>query len=438
MSNLRALEFCPPCLALKPKVMPALQSITDDLLIGPGVWPPLAKAIALAWQKLGSKNVTVILDVDPEICRMGYGSLEGLEILQAAATASGEPLGGEPGVRICVVIADDQTFVFSPTARQLEAPPGELPVATTPQPQSQPKSNGIVLTKPPAALETELGSGPDGETTRTLGLDVLDQQKLAALKQDLDQNPPKNFDLARAVNVYNARVQFVELKLGGCKLSEHKAQLPDHLIQVLKKNPALSKKIGKNIKLIDEDDILVTDPKLSQATLFKCRETIQSQYLRAVKGVGTVIERSKKADFLKTVESLKAEVEKFAANVETKLAERFRITAEQLTDEILEDLLKDLPESWQKKLGPKPDPNRVRWFALEDLFKAFGTPAGKVGKMKVEIVFKDVTYDMLNDPEFREQMAEYFPDLQMLEEYSAAKERTATRSTRQKTQEPFF
>lgn len=275
MSNLRALEFCPPCLALKPKVMPALQSITDDLLIdaihratqrvvliGPGVWPPLAKAIALAWQKLGSKNVTVILDVDPEICRMGYGSLEGLEILQAAATASGEPLGGEPGVRICVVIADDQTFVFSPTARQLEAPPGELPVATTPQPQSQPKSNGIVLTKPPAALETELGSGPDGETTRTLGLDVLDQQKLAALKQDLDQNPPKNFDLARAVNVYNARVQFVELKLGGCKLSEHKAQLPDHLIQVLKKNPALSKKIGKNIKLIDEDDILVTDPQL--------------------------------------------------------------------------------------------------------------------------------------------------------------------------------
>ncbi len=43
--------------------------------------------------------------------------------------------------------------------------------------------------------------------------------------------------------------------------------------------------------------------------------------------------------------------------------------------------------------------------------------------MKVEIVFKDVTYDMLNEPEFREQMAEYFPDLLLMEEYKAAKER---------------
>ena len=31
---------------------------------------------------------------------------------------------------------------------------------------------------------------------------------------------------------------------------------------------------------------------------------------------------------------------------------------------------------------------------------------------------------MLNDPGFREQMAEYFPDLLLMEEYSAAKERT--------------
>jgi hypothetical protein len=214
----------------------------------------------------------------------------------------------------------------------------------------------------------------------------------------------------------------VELRLGGCKLSEHKAQLPDHLIQVLKKNPALSKKIGKNIKLIDEEDGLVTDPKLSQETLFKHRETIQNQYLRPVKGVGTVIERSKKADFSKDVDLLKAEVEKFAAGIETKLAERFQATAEQLADEILEDVLTDLPQQWRKKLGPKPDSKRVRWFVLEDLFKAFGTPAGKVGKMKVETVFKDVTYDMLNEPGFREQMAEYFPDLPLLEEFSAAKE----------------
>ncbi len=120
--------------------MPAIQPITDELLINairraservvlisPGVWPPVAEAVAAAWEKLGCDRVTVILDVDPEICRIGYGSLEGIQILQNAAAKQGEALGQEPGIRICVFIVDQETFVFSPTPRQLEAPPGESP-----------------------------------------------------------------------------------------------------------------------------------------------------------------------------------------------------------------------------------------------------------------------------------------------------------------------
>lgn len=433
--------------------MPALQTITDELLIdaiasarqrvimiAPGVWPPLARAIAAAWERLGRDRVTVILDVDPEICRIGYGSLEGLSILQAAASAAGDVLAEEPGVRICVVIVDQQTFVFSPTPRQLEAPPSvalsegppqpssELPSQTPLQkslPLSQSKANGIVFTQPPSMLESDLGAGPDGVSGRTLGMETLNEAKLKKVTEDLAKNPPKNFDLARAVNVYNARVQFVELKLGGCKLSEHTAQLPKHLIHVLKKNPALSRKIQNSIKLLDNEDGLVTDKALSQETLFRHRDKIHEQYLRPVKGVGTVIERAKKAEFSKEVESLKAEVEKFAVSVEAKLAERFQQTAEQLADEILDEVLADFPERWRKKLGPHPDPQRVRWYVLEDLLKAFGTPAGKVGKMKAETVFKDVTYDMLNDPEFRVQMTEYFPDLPLMEKFKAARERPA-------------
>jgi hypothetical protein len=414
--------------------MPAIQPITDELLIyairrarervvliTPGVWPPVAEAVAEAWPRLGRDRVTVILDVDPEICRIGYGSLEGIQILQHAAAKQREALGQEPGVRICVFIVDHETFVFSPTPRQLEAPPGESSPGTT----SQPKPNGLVLSRPPETLEGELGGGDEGITQRKLGLEPLSHEKLKNVTDDLARNPPKNFDLARAVNVYNARVQFVEFKLGGCKLSEHKAQLPKHLIHVLKKNPTLSRKIENSIRLLDNEDGLVTDKTLSQETLFSHRGKIHEQYLRPVKGVGTVIERAKKAAFSKEVESLKLNLEKFAESVEAKLSERFRQTAEELADEILDEVLADLPERWRKKLGSHPDPQRVRWYVLEDLLKAFGTPAGKVGKMKVETVFKDVTYDMLNDLEFREQMAEYFPDLPLIEEFKAAKERSA-------------
>jgi hypothetical protein len=411
--------------------MPALQTITDSLLvaaidaatervvfIAPGVWPPVATAITNAWQRLGASRVTVILDVDPEVCRIGYGSEEGLDTVQKAAAQLGESVGQEPGVRICVVIADQQTFVFSPNPRLVEAPPGELAEVGA----TQPRANGIVLSNPPVNLERELGGGPEGDAERTLGMNPLDQQKLASLKKDLAANPAKKFDLARAVSVYNAKIQFVEFTVSGCRLSENKARLPKDLIKVLKRNPALSQKIENSIHLLDAEDVLITDPKLSQETIFKHRAAISEKFLRPIGGIGTIIERSRNKEFMQEVETLKAEVTSFAANVKERLATRFQKTAEDLAGEVLTEVLADIPEKWRSRIGPNPNRERVRWMIVDELLKAFGTPERKVGKMSVETVFKDVTYDMLKDPEFRSEVADHFPDLPLMEEYNAAKE----------------
>ena len=133
------------------------------------------------------------------------------------------------------------------------------------------------------------------------------------------------------------------------------------MLKVLKKNPDLSKKIENSIRLLEAEDLLVKDRELSQDTVFKHRERIDEKFLRPVKGIGTVIERSRKADFEKEVESLKAEVVKFAARVKEKLADRFRETAMQLTEELLSDVLAEIPPKWQRRLGSRPDPERLRW-----------------------------------------------------------------------------
>lgn len=435
--------------------MPALQSITDDLLIdainraskrivmiGPGAWPPLAQAIAEAWQRLGSKNVTVILDVDPEICRMGYGSLEGLEILQKAAAAAAEPLGSEPGVRICVIIADDETFVFSPTPRQLEAPPGQSPESASLLPQTQPKANGIVLAKPPAVLEADLGSGPDGVTNRTLGLDVLDQKKMEEVQQDLKQNPPKNFDLTRSVNVYNARIQFVELHVDGYRVSQHTVALPKHLVSVARKNKELARKIASAVKLLDSEELLVgggeagveseqiCGPFVSQSTVEAVRNAIDEKFLRPVKGVGKIIRRSQIDEFKVAIASLEQTLAVFSHALKQVLAAHFRKTAEEIADAILPDVLQQLPEKWQKQLGPTPRPEHVRFRVIDDLLHSFGDPEKRCEAMKVSYVFKDVTYDMLKDDEFVKLMDVYFNESPIMEEFKAAKERrTSTQDT---------
>lgn len=415
--------------------MASIQPITDDLIvaairraskrvvmIAPGIWPPVANAIAEAWPRLGSDQVTVILDVDPEICRIGYGSLEGIKILQEAAMAAGEPIGQEPGIRICVFIVDDQTFVFSPTPRQLEAAPGDDPSSA-----SEPKANGLILTHPPASLEGELGGGAEGIEARKFGLETLSQEKLKNVTEDLVRNPAKKFDLSRAVNVYNAKIQFVELKIHGCRLSQHKAPLPKHLLKSVKRNKVLAAKIGNTIKLIDEEDNLVTNGTLSEETVFKRREAIDEKYLRPVVGIGSVIDRSQKAEFLCVVGLLKQQVEEFSQSVEEVLTERFNAMAKELAEEVLPDVLADLPPHWKKRLGKDPDQDQVRWLIVDDLLRAFGNPATKVGRMKVAVVFKDVTYDMLNDADFQIQIAEYFPDLPVMEEFKAAKERSSAK-----------
>lgn len=412
--------------------MSTLQSITDELLIAsidravhrvvlvaPAVWPPLAGSVADAWRRLGPDKVVVILDVDPEVCRFGYGSLEGMELLQKAATDLGETLGHEKGVRIAVVIADDQTFVFAPTPRQLEAPPDD---ATTPS-TSRPRANGIVLSKPPETLKDELGLGLEKDAQRIFGLEAVKREKVEEVARDLKQNPPKPFDLARAVNVYNSHIQFVEFKVGGCKLSSHKARLPKDLLHVVRKNEALARKIENSIQLLDSDDALITDPELSEESIFKSRTAIEDRFLLQIPNVGTVILRADKEKFSVEVERLKQQIKRFAERALGKLVDHFVKTAKELAAELLDDVFTDIPTQWRKKLGSRPDREQVRWFITEALHRAFGDPDGRIGKMDVKVVFKDVTYEMLKEPGFISLVSERFPDLKHIEEYTAAKER---------------
>jgi hypothetical protein len=411
--------------------MSTLQAITDELLmsaissareravfIAPGVWPDLAQAIADAWHRLGAGKVTVILDVNAEACRFGYGSLEGLEILQKAASSLGETVANEPGIRICVVIADDQTFVFSPTPRLLEPSPGEETNAAT----SVPKTNGIVMGTPPPGLELEIGAGPEKELTRTIGLDAVKPNDVAAVEQDLKQNPAKPFDLARAVNVYNARIQFVDLTVAGCKLSQHTAKLPKHLVHIIKGNKELEKKINNSIRLLDENDKLITDSELSEVTIMAERDQIEEEFLIHVPG-GTIFERARRLELEAAVTKLNTTITEFSKKVEKVLAARFAATATALSCELLPEVMNDIPPSWERFVGKNPVPEKVRYRIEDVLLMAFGDPNTKISRMKASMVFKDVTFEMLQNQDFRTIVAENFDGLPTMKQYNAAPER---------------
>src|SRR5207249_4349523 len=102
------------------------------------------------WRQLGSDNVKVILDVDSEICRLGYGTMAGLKALQLAAAEAKTLVCHQPGVRVGVLICDDATLIYSPTPLLIEAG------STQPD-----QPNGVQLQSPPPEILRDLGLDKD-------------------------------------------------------------------------------------------------------------------------------------------------------------------------------------------------------------------------------------------------------------------------------------
>ena len=92
------------------------------VFIAPGLRPPVANASAGAIAVVPHSTTHLALDVDAEISRLGYGDkdFQDMEMLQAAAAGHGLTVNRHPGIRIGLLIADETTLIYSPTAESIE------------------------------------------------------------------------------------------------------------------------------------------------------------------------------------------------------------------------------------------------------------------------------------------------------------------------------
>ena len=80
------------------------------------------------------------------------------------------------------------------------------------------------------------------------------------------------------------------------------------------------------------------------------------------------------------------------------------------------------PRRWVKSLGQKPSADQLRCQLDAELATAFGSANDVTDAMKIRVIFKGVTYESLNDPNFVDIAAKAIPSLRFLhEEYDATK-----------------
>jgi hypothetical protein len=379
---------------------------------GPGMSLEVANAISNRWNEMGPDAVQIMIDADPEICRLGYGKVEAFRVLHETAGRLGSALLHRPGIRICLLISDDTTLVFSPTPLLVEGGSSQFP-----GPNAIQFSGG-------SESDTELVSNPLSPTQDLFqGGEQVSSATVQAVAKDLSANPPQEFDLARTVRVFNAQFEFVEFELEGVQIGRKTIPIPSDLIGLA--DTSAQNLLRSTFKLVGKDS------EISGDRVKKLKGRIARRHLIVLPGYGTVILRANKPQFERDVDRLRGCVEWFQKQIKEKLEKEMDTNRDALLKALAPAVSLQFPGRWKRFLGPTPSKEDICDQLDAELKSAFGSVKEIFQEMKVNVAYKGVTYELLRDPAFIKTAKGEMPGLKFLhEEFDAAKASTPGRNPR--------
>ena len=390
--------------------------------VAPGITEPVAKELLSCVSRMGADSVNVVLDVDPEVCRLGYGDIKGLELIKNDGQGLGLMPCHQPGIRLGLLIADDRTLIYSPTPLLIEAG------SKTPD-----KPNGICISGD-SVQQLKKACGAEGSPAeREVGMDPAKTPDIQEVKEDLERNPPKKFDVARAERVFNSRLQYVEFSFEDYKLSKKTVSIPAELTGITQDKDLLQR-WRNSFRLFTGTAALEVvlnegDPEkeevLTEKSLEDEKKAIIGEFLLVVPRFGTVILRSRRKDFDARIETFKQRVESFKEGVIKKIEEQLGKTKDNLIVDLVPHVTTKPPEKWKKTMtSSKLSEQEAKERLQDELAGLFGS-VERVFSPKVRVVFKEVTYETISDTDFQEALSKHFPpsvQKDLFSEYDAAPE----------------
>lgn len=409
--------------------------------IAPGITEKIVAAMAVAMQRSHPPALTIIIDADPEVCRLGYGTVDGLKALQALATEQMLPIRYQPGLRLGVLVADDQIAVYSPTPLLIEAgsdradQPNAITLGT-----SNPLDRVLKACAAEGASDPAVPLPSEAEVGTMAATPELLQKSL----KELERLPPKPFDVARTERVYNTKLQYVDFEVTGYKLTARRVQIPTDLLVGTDKT--LEARLRNSFSLLEGKESLVVqiadaDPDTGAARLDKQgkplmvsyselaiedeRKKIYADFLTPVPGHGQLISKMRRKAFDTRLEWFKARVAVYTVAVKQQLDQAVEASVKDLTQALLPGVMQRPPARLMKysmSLAPTDDDYRA---AVEaELSQAFNL-GDRFFQPTVKVIFKDLTYETITDEKFVAQLKKSFPGLSQhgfFEEHDSAPE----------------
>ena len=403
------------------------ETVQTLVYVAPGISKPVVDAIGDAHRAKPNLLATVIVDLDPEVYRLGYGTEEGLRALQALAALQHLELRQQPGLRVGLLVTDQQTLVYSPTPLLIEA-------GST----SEEKPNAVVITRGADSTASLLRAcGAVGSTDQAtpapqdaeIGRAPATPQQVDQSLNELKEVPPKKFDVARIERVYESKIQFVELELTGYKLSAKRVNIPNDLL--VGEDEAFHERLRNSFLLLQgEQTIKVEVPELdpesrepkrdkagqevkkqwSEADLEKQRKALYKDFLINVPRFGQVIMRRHRQKFDGRVALLRAQIVAFNTAVQAALQQKLEGAVDALALMLLPRIKAQIPQRYDRMLVTNhPSDEDLLAILKHDLADSFGSST-EVFKPDLRCVFKDVTYESISDNHFRDALAKALRD----------------------------
>ena len=361
------------------------------VVIAPGLTTPVAKALAARIKEMPTLSLTVILDADAEVYRMGYGDPEALGIIREASQNQIVDLREQPGVRIGVVISDNRTMVFAPVSRNVEAG------STTEE-----KPNAIMLDGRVTEKLAEATGATEGENE--VGVTGMKPERVSQMEADLKASPPHPFDLTRKLTVFMTEVQFIELRVPNATFSSRKIKLPPSFQKF--KDEVFRRDIDSSLKIpIDlktELDISIKSYrgdetcKVNEAAIKRERDGIERAFFHDWKGRGKVILRKDKKQLTNELNRLVAIITEYHKALKAKFEDSKKDFRERLVGEFLE--LWQISQPDHLKRRGKIDEKSCRK-DIESAADGMFDKAVTLGTTEAKVVYKDISIEDLKNNE---------------------------------------
>ena len=379
------------------------------LLIAPGVDAIVAEALVERAKDTAMK-ASVAIDGSHHAERSGYGETGTWRALMKATE-----LRAMPGTRLGLLVTGRGAWLFAPRAGKLD-PRGEAglsAVALTTQREAARALSERILGRPERRLRNEAvpsdgaadgadecppadGAGDVGEPSAQS--ETLTEAEVEQAEKAIEEHPPRDYAREREITVYTAFVGYIEVRLAGASLATGaRLKIPNALVERGLGENELRTRINESVQ-IDLDEEVDTGVRAINERL----NAIRMLYTRQLgEPHGRIYRKRQRQELDRHLEDLKGEI----AQANAALGQRIEAAVKKQLD--------DLAESYSQQAPPGALPELKKEDISRMLLRAWNEAgAARPRKVTLEVTFKDLTWETLQDRVLKQRILEQFPDLE--------------------------